>query len=100
MMDQKNECDEEVQEAFTEMQRQHQLSRNESAPTLSAPFASRSLRNETGDDPNYFPTKLHRMLMEIDSDFNHLRKFICWQLHGRCFIIRDEPGFIQEVMPR
>ena len=59
-----------------------------------------SARKEEGGDPNYFPAKLHRMLTDIDNDFPHFKELISWQPHGRCFMIRDEARFTDEVMPR
>ena len=58
-----------------------------------------SPRKEEGGDPNYFPAKLHRMLTDIDNDFPHFKELISWQPHGRCFMIRDEARFTDEVMP-
>lgn len=57
-------------------------------------------RKEEGSDSNSFPSKLHRMLTDIDNDFPHFKELISWQPHGRCFMIRDEARFTDEVMPR
>ncbi|CAB9509511.1 HSF-type DNA-binding [Seminavis robusta] len=67
--------------------------RIETNPTLLA--ASRK-----EDDPHHFPTKLHRMLVEIDDNpkYESMKELISWQPHGRCFIIRNEKKFIEKVM--
>ena len=57
-------------------------------------------RKEESNDSNYFPTKLHRMLTDIDSDYPQFKELISWQPHGRCFMIWDEARFTDEVMPR
>lgn len=50
---------------------------------------------------NHFPSKLYRMLLELESDPNHDgNDIIAWKPHGRCFVIRDETRFIEEIMKK
>jgi hypothetical protein len=44
-----------------------------------------------------FPWKLHDMLESVDKDgFAHL---VCWQPHGRAFMVKDVKTFVDQVMP-
>lgn len=50
------------------------------------------------EDPHHFPSKLHRMLVDIDGRENE-QKIVSWQPHGRCFLIKNQALFEQEIMP-
>jgi hypothetical protein len=44
-----------------------------------------------------FPEKLHRILDQVEAEgLSHL---ICWQPHGRCFVIHKPKEFADHVMP-
>jgi hypothetical protein len=44
-----------------------------------------------------FPSKLHYMLSEVDSD--GLEHIVSWQPHGRCFLVRDQSAFVDQILP-
>ena len=56
--------------------------------------------SESGDsskkDQN-FPVRLHYMLSEMEKDGQ--QRIVCWQPHGRCFIVNDQETFVKEVLP-
>ena len=54
-------------------------------------------------DPNHFPSRLHEMLDTIDDDSSgtaNSAKFVSWQPHGKCFLIKNKEEFIAKVLPR
>lgn len=44
-----------------------------------------------------FPMKLHYMLADIAKD--GLDHIVGWQVHGRCFVVRDQPLFVERALP-
>jgi hypothetical protein len=44
-----------------------------------------------------FPMKLHYMLADIAKD--GLEHIVGWQVHGRCFVVRDQPLFVKRALP-
>lgn len=44
-----------------------------------------------------FPMKLHFMLTDIEKD--GLDHIVSWQVHGRCFVVRNQPQFVKSVLP-
>lgn len=45
----------------------------------------------------YFPVKLHFVLEEVEKE--GLSSVISWQPHGRCFLVREQERFVQEMLP-
>jgi hypothetical protein len=45
-----------------------------------------------------FPAKLHYILNEVEKD--GLSSIVSWQIHGRCFVVRDHARFVKEILPR
>lgn len=44
-----------------------------------------------------FPMKLHFMLTDLEKDgLDHIAS---WQVHGRCFVVRNQPQFVKSVLP-
>jgi hypothetical protein len=44
-----------------------------------------------------FPVKLHYMLTELETD--GMDDIISWQPHGRCFLVRKQHQFVEEMLP-
>lgn len=44
-----------------------------------------------------FPVKLHYILSELEND--GLDHIISWQPHGRCFIVRNQVDFVNQILP-
>jgi HSF-type DNA-binding len=45
-----------------------------------------------------FPEKLHFMLRQSEKE--GLQHIVCWQPHGRSFMVRDKKSFVATVVPR
>jgi hypothetical protein len=44
-----------------------------------------------------FPERLHYMLSDMEKD--GLQHIASWQPHGRCFVVRDQTLFTENVLP-
>lgn len=44
-----------------------------------------------------FPWKLHHMLDDMDAQDN--KTIVCWQPHGRAFMVNKPKEFVEEIMP-
>ena len=52
----------------------------------------------TGCSGSSFPSKLHRMLSDVEE--NGLEKVVSWASHGRSFKVHDKKTFLTEIMPK
>jgi hypothetical protein len=47
-----------------------------------------------------FPPRLHYVLTEIEHDAGNLSEVAAWQPHGRCFVVKDQKRFTEEILKR
>jgi hypothetical protein len=45
-----------------------------------------------------FPLRLHTMLDAVETE--HMTDIVCWQPHGRAFVVHDPKRFVRQIMPR
>jgi hypothetical protein len=58
---------------------------------------SELLKEESGPVEQSFPVKLQFMLSEMEKD--GLAHIVSWQPHGRCFVVHNQPVFVQSILP-
>ena len=56
---------------------------------------SLSLKSTKNSKNSCFASKLHYMLSDLEKEGND--DIICWQPHGRSFIIRDRKRFVESI---
>jgi len=59
-------------------------------------FEESQFTNDPQHEPT-FPVKLHYLLSELEKD--GLEAIVGWQVHGRCFVVRDQARFAKEILP-
>jgi HSF-type DNA-binding len=64
----------------------------------SIPTASTSTLTDSSHINLKFPEKLHVMLRQSEKE--GLQHIVCWQPHGRSFMVRDKKAFVATVVPR
>ena len=61
-------------------------------------YSTSKRRGPRGGVVTPFPVRLHDMLERTAEE--GLEKIVCWQPHGRCFIVRRPNEFVHIVLPR
>lgn len=51
-------------------------------------------------DRNHFPSRLHQMISSLENSPDGLGGVVTWAPHGKCFMIRDNDLFINQVLPK